>query len=138
MTDGGDGLLNPSPAVRARLAAKALTRALTPEGRAHLIAAGQANRGVKKSDETRARMSASAKLRALGQSKTPEHQAKINAALRGKPKPWLAARNKALTGIKRGPYDEAHRAAIAEGNRRYWERWRNDPAVRAARQEHAG
>lgn len=126
LTDGGDGLLNPSDEVRAVMKAKAKQRANTPEERARLSENGKKGRGKTRCPETRAKMS---------KPKTPEHNAAVSAALRGKPKPYMVARNKARTGIKMGPHTESRCAAIAEGNRLYWERWRNDPAVREARRK---
>lgn len=92
---------------------------MTPEIRAKI---GAANRGRVRSEETRAKMSAAHQ----GRPQTPEWKEKRIAALRGKPKSEEHRRKlSAVTrGRSTGPMSEAHRARIAEGQRRRWERQR--------------
>ena len=83
LTDGGDGLLNPSEETRAKLSQAASNRKLSEETKARIGAAGIGNThltGHKHSDETRDRMS----VAAMGKKLSPEHRAKIAIASTGR------------------------------------------------------
>lgn len=125
LTDGGDGLVNPSPETRAKMSARAITRLQDPVARARFTRLGR--RGSI-SDETRQKMSASHS----GKKKSPAHVAAVAAALRGKPKSaeHCAIMSAQRLGVKRGDYSASHRAAISEGNRKYWQRVRDGAIIR--------
>lgn len=91
-----------------------------------------AMRGRTVTDETRARLSASAKLRDIAHLHSPESRAKAANARRGRPRPeyvkkllsdqrlgkklppdWCAAMGKARRGIKLGPFSPEHCANIS-------------------------
>jgi hypothetical protein len=133
MTDGGDGLLNPSPETRKKMSLKAIERMKDPAVRANVsikntgkkiplevcIQRGMARRGEKHTPEHNAAISAGNK----GKKLSPEHCAAISAGQLGK---------------SDGPHSEERCKAISKGNQLYWERWRNDPAVRASRTDRNG
>lgn len=85
-----------------------LPPSMTPEIAAKI---GAANRGKKRSAETRAKISASK----LGVPKSPEHRAKISAGLKGKTlSPETRAKiSVANQGKKRGPMSQAHKDKIS-------------------------
>lgn len=122
MTDGGDGLLNPSAETRAKMSAKAKARSLTPEGRARILAMVKLSASGPKSLETRAKMSASYKLL----KKTPEHQAAINRAITGKLKSasHIEAMRKSRTGKPTKPATQSRKEKVRAASLAFWARWR--------------
>ena len=87
LTDGGEGSPGciATPATRAKISdanRRRMNRPLSPEYRAKQ---SLANRGRKRSAETRAKMSAGQKLRGPRPPRSAEHNEKLAAAHRGKP-----------------------------------------------------
>jgi hypothetical protein len=76
-TDGGDGLFNPTPEVRAKIRAAKMGRVLSAETRAKI---GDASRGRVPTEDTKAKLSASLS----GVKKSPEHAARVGLAQQGK------------------------------------------------------
>lgn len=114
MTDGGDGLLNPSEVTRAKMSASAVARC-TPEWRDRI--SRQPKNHAPKSAETRARMRG---------KKSAEHCAALSAALRGKPKSasHVAKMVAAKTGMKNKPASQDRKSKVRAASFAYWERWR--------------
>jgi len=94
---------------RARIAAALRGHVVSPATRAKLSAKQAANRGWRHSEETRAKMSASAKGRVM----SVEARAKLAASRRGKPlsDETKAKLSRALRGIQRSPEYRAKMAA---------------------------
>lgn len=110
-TDGGEGLVNPSPEVREKMAAR--------------------QRGKQISAEIREKMSAAKR----GRKRTPEHQAKLNAAMIGRKMPPQTAEHRAkLSAAKIGrPKSEETRRRMSEGAFRREARRRAERIDRCAR-----
>ena len=84
MTDGGDGLRNPSPETRARISEALKGHRPTPEARARN---SEAQKKASARPETRARRSEASKGRSpwiKGRSHTPETRARISEAHKGR------------------------------------------------------
>lgn len=124
MTDGGDGLLNPSAETRAKMSAKAKARSGTLEGRARMASIAPL---ATRNPETRAKMSATHKAR----KKTPEHQAAINRAVKlaltGKPKSAAHIENwrKARIGRPTKPATQSRKDKVRAASLAYWARIRD-------------
>ena len=119
LTKGGDGLVDPSPEIRARISAKAIERTRTPEWRA---AASARAKGRSPSLETRKRIGDAGR----GKTRSAETCAAISAALKDKPKSESHSRSlsAARLGVPRGPISETRREAIRKATFAYWERRR--------------
>lgn len=120
-TDGGEGLQNPSTEVRQRMSNSARYRKYSEDGLARSIASakeiGRANAGRRKSEEERARMSATR----TGRSHTEETRAKMRIAQSARavrPAHTPEARAKMSASRKGKTLSAEHRANIAAGGRR--------------------
>jgi len=126
MTDGGDGLLNPSPETRAKMAESAI-RNLTDEKIERIRRVGKSGVGgaAGKGKKRAPNLKRNAAISAAHKDKTlsPEHCAAISAGKSGK---------------KVGPRSPEHCQSISEATTRYWERWREDLVVRASRTDRNG
>lgn len=131
MTDGGEGMSNPSPETRAKLSARMVGKKRGPHKPETLRKISEALRGRKLSAETRAKMAASqkgriitesarAKLRErrLGMKFGPEFSAKVSASKMGKKRSHTspearAALSRSLMGH---PVSDATRAKLRAFN----------------------
>lgn len=110
LTDGGDGTLNPTAEVRAKMSAASKGRPKSAEHRARI---GAAHRGLKRSAETCERIGASS----LGRIKTPESKARTSAALKGR-KYSLETRAKLSASLMGHKFSDETRNKISEAIKR--------------------
>lgn len=111
MTDGGDGVVNPSDEARQKLRDFRLGRPV--------------------SKETRRKMSASHK----GKRRSPEHQAAISAALRGlkKSPAHIAKLRQNKKGAKLGPASDQRKEKVRAASLAYWAKWKEGGIERRMR-----
>ena len=120
LTDGGEGFIGGkhTPETRARIREAHLGKDLSPEHCANIAAA---QRGKKKNytPEVAERRAAKISATMRGRQKSPEHQEKITAALKGRvmPAEWRAHQAAAHRGKKYGPCPLERRERIAATNR---------------------
>jgi hypothetical protein len=127
MTDGGDGLVDPSPETRAKMAESA-RKNLTDEKIERIRRVGKSGIG-----------GAAGKGKKRGPH-SPERKAAIGAGNRGKiiSESSRAAMSAAKTGKKQRPRSPEGCQAISKAVTEYWQRWRDDPTVRASRTDRNG
>jgi len=102
MTRGGDGLVDPSPAVRKRMSESQKTRFARPEEREKMSARVT---GRVTSDETKKKLSITSSGRKY--SKETIKKMKVAAKIRGISAATREAQVKAITGKKRAPFKES-------------------------------
>jgi hypothetical protein len=108
LTDGGEGLANPSETIRAKISKAKTGKCLSVDHRGKI---SEANRTRRATSETKAKMSAARK----GVSR-PD----ISALFKGVPLSEEHRKNLS------GPKTEEHRAKIAAARRAYWSKRRED------------
>lgn len=117
MTRGGEGLIDPSPEVRAKMS-RNIKKAWTPEKR---LDYGQMRRAMKisPSEETRLKLSVAGK----GRKHTPETIIKMQKAakIRGISPITRAAQKAAVTGKKRAPFTDDTRANMSAAQTMRWD-----------------
>jgi len=112
-TDGGEGVENPPPDVRAKMSAAAKNRTYSAETRARMSAA-QRKRGPRgpMSPDQRAKLSAAK----TGTFLTKEHRARVSAGLKGRPCSPETRHKMSIAqkGQIRKPLSDEHRRKVSE------------------------
>lgn len=118
MTDGGEGVsgLRHSTKSKALMTAKALGRAASEATRKKM---STAQTGRRHRLESRAKLSAAKTGKPQGPH-TPEHNAKIGAAVRGRVDPLETRLAKKEAALRRGPPSEAVKNKIAKSVKALW------------------
>ena len=99
LTDGGDGLTNPSEETRCKMSESAKKRLMTPERLKILRQLSEKKKGIPHSKEHAEKIGKANRGRTISK----ETREKISNAVKGKTK-----------GIKRGPFTEEHKRRISE------------------------
>jgi hypothetical protein len=125
VTDGGEGVsgLRHSKESKEKMAAKARGKVASEETRQKMR---ESSTGKRHTPEARTKLSASKTGKPQGPH-TPEHNAKIGAAAKGRKDPEEVKEKKRIAALNRPPQSEEVRARIAEKVRLLWA----DPAYRA-------
>lgn|ERR1039458_1620726 len=120
MTDGGEGLSNPSTEVRAKMSAKAKAR-ITPELIARVRTIGILSKGIPKSAQMRERL----RIVKIGVKATLEHRAAVVAGIKAMDPEKRKARIKNFHMIGQpGPITDRRRYSIQCAVKAYWDQRR--------------